>query len=54
GGVALALRAVLEGMLGVLDVRLAVPLVVGVMHNGAAVALVFVLVSLLARLRAPE
>ncbi|AXI83155.1 heme A synthase [Xylella taiwanensis] len=52
--VVLALLVVLQVMLGVLNVKLAVPLVVGVMHNGGAVALVFVLVSLLARLRAPE
>ena len=40
--------------LGVLNVKLALPLAVAVMHNGGAVALLFVLVSLLARLRAPE
>ncbi|WCF28887.1 COX15/CtaA family protein [Xylella fastidiosa] len=51
---ALAFLVVVQVMLGVLNVKLAVPLVVGVMHNGGAVALLFVLVSLLARLRAPE
>jgi cytochrome c oxidase assembly protein subunit 15 len=40
--------------LGVLNVKLALPLAVAVLHNGGAVALLFVLVSLLARLRAPE
>ena len=39
--------------LGVFNVKLALPLVVGVMHNGGAVALTFILVSLLARIRAP-
>lgn len=51
---ALAFLVVVQVMLGVLNVKLVVPLVVGVMHNGSAVALLFVLVSLLARLRAPE
>ncbi|HHW4678257.1 MAG TPA: COX15/CtaA family protein [Xylella sp.] len=50
----LGLLVVVQVILGVLNVKLAVPLVVGVMHNGGAVALVFVLVSMLARLRAPE
>ncbi|NEL41909.1 MAG: heme A synthase, partial [Xanthomonas perforans] len=40
--------------LGMLNVKLALPLEVSVLHNGGAVALLFVLVSLLARLRAPE
>ena len=35
-------------------VKLALPLEVAVAHNGVAVALLFVLVSLLARLRAPD
>ena len=40
--------------LGILNVKLALPLHVAVMHNAGAVALLFVLVSLLARLRMPE
>lgn len=44
----------LQVALGVLNVKLALPLVVAVMHSGGAVALLFVLVTLLARLRAPE
>lgn len=40
--------------LGILNVKLALPLAVAVLHNGGAVALIFVLVSLLARLRAPD
>jgi len=35
-------------------VKLAVPLEVAVAHSGGAVALLFVLVTLLARLRAPD
>jgi cytochrome c oxidase assembly protein subunit 15 len=44
----------LQITLGVLNVKLALPLTVAVMHSGGAVALLFVLVTLLARLRAPE
>lgn len=40
--------------LGILNVRLALPLGVAVAHNAGAVLLLFVLVTLLARLRAPE
>ena len=40
--------------LGVLNVKLALPLHVAVMHNAGAAALLFVLVSLLARLKDPE
>ena len=40
--------------LGIANVKLALPLAVAVMHNGGAALLLFVLVSLLARLRAPE
>ena len=39
--------------LGILNVKLALPLPVAVMHNAVAVGLLFVLVSLLARLRQP-
>lgn len=51
---ALGLLVLLQVSLGVLNVKLALPLAVAVMHNGGAVLLLFVLVSLLARLRAPE
>jgi cytochrome c oxidase assembly protein subunit 15 len=40
--------------LGILNVKLALPLPVAVMHNAGAVGLLFVLVSLLARLRMPD
>ena len=40
--------------LGIANVRLGLPLSVAVMHNAGAVLLLFVLVSLLARLRSPE
>jgi len=51
---ALVVLLLLQVTLGILNVKLALPLAVAVMHNGGAVALLFVLVSLLARLRAPE
>jgi cytochrome c oxidase assembly protein subunit 15 len=40
--------------LGILNVKLALPLHVAVAHNAGAALLLFVLVSLLARLRRPE
>lgn len=40
--------------LGIANVKLSLPLSVAVMHNAGAVLLLFVLVSLLARLRTPE
>ena len=40
--------------LGILNVKLALPLPIAVAHNAGAALLLFVLVSLLARLRAPE
>ena len=40
--------------LGILNVKLALPLPVAVLHNAGAVGLLFVLVSLLARLRMPD
>ncbi len=40
--------------LGIANVRLGLPLAVAVLHNAGAVLLLFVLVSLLARLRTPE
>ncbi len=51
---ALGVLVLVQVTLGVLNVKLALPLAVAVLHNGGAVALLFVLVSLLARLRAPE
>ena len=41
-------------LLGVLNVKLSLPLPVAVLHNGGAALLLFVLVSLLARLRSPD
>ncbi|HEY0661316.1 MAG TPA: COX15/CtaA family protein [Lysobacter sp.] len=40
--------------LGIFNVKLSLPLAIAVLHNAGAVLLLFVLVSLLARLRAPE
>ena len=40
--------------LGIANVKLALPLHVAVAHNAGAALLLFVLVSLLARVRAPE
>lgn len=51
---ALIVLLLLQVTLGILNVKLALPLAVAVLHNGGAVALLFVLVSLLARLRAPD
>ncbi|WP_305806310.1 COX15/CtaA family protein [Stenotrophomonas sp. YIM B06876] len=51
---ALGVLVVAQVTLGVLNVKLALPLEVAVLHNGGAVALLFVLISLLARLRAPD
>jgi len=47
----LALLTLGQVLLGVLNVKLSLPLHVAVMHNGGAALLLFVLVSLLARLR---
>lgn len=44
----------LQATLGILNVKLGLPLHVAVAHNAGAAILLFVLVSLLARLRAPE
>ncbi|PBJ84042.1 heme A synthase [Lysobacteraceae bacterium NML93-0399] len=51
---ALALLTCAQVALGVLNVKLALPLPVAVMHNGGAALLLFVLVSLLARLKRPD
>lgn len=50
-GVTLAVLTVAQVTLGILNVKLSLPLPVAVMHNGGAALLVFVMVSLLARLR---
>jgi heme a synthase len=47
----LALLTVIQVTLGILNVKLALPLPVAVMHNAGAVLLLFVLVTLLARVR---
>ena len=50
----LALLTLAQVLLGVLNVKLSLPLPVAVLHNGGAALLLFVLVSLLARLRSPD
>lgn len=52
--VLLGLLTVAQVALGIANVKLGLPLSVAVMHNAGAVLLLFVLVSLLARLRTPE
>ena len=52
-GSALALMTFLQVGLGIANVKLGLPLAVAVAHNAGAVLLLFVLVSLLARLRPP-
>ncbi|MGY1410671.1 COX15/CtaA family protein [Luteimonas sp. A611] len=49
----LALLTIAQVLLGVLNVKLSLPLPVAVLHNGGAALLLFLLVSLLARLRRP-
>ena len=51
---ALGVLVLLQVSLGVLNVKLALPLSVAVLHNAGALALLFVLVTLLARLKEPE
>jgi heme a synthase len=51
---ALIVLVVAQVSLGILNVKLALPLPVAVAHNAGAALLLFVLVSLLARLRKPE
>ena len=50
----LSLLTLAQVLLGVLNVKLSLPLPVAVLHNGGAALLLFVLVSLLARLRSPD
>ncbi|MEG3193001.1 COX15/CtaA family protein [Lysobacter sp. D1-1-M9] len=52
--VMLALTALLQVGLGIANVKLALPLLVAMLHVAGAVMLLFLLVSLLARLRSPE
>ncbi|HZH44509.1 MAG TPA: COX15/CtaA family protein [Lysobacter sp.] len=52
-GTLLALAALLQVALGIANVKLNLPLAVAVAHNAGALLLLFLLVSLLARLRAP-
>ena len=52
--VTLALLTCAQVALGILNVKLALPLWVAVLHNGGAALLLFVLVSLLARLKRPD
>ncbi|WP_158983734.1 COX15/CtaA family protein [Lysobacter panacisoli] len=50
----LGLLVLAQVALGIANVKLSLPLTIAVMHNAGAVLLLFVLVSLLARLRSPE
>jgi cytochrome c oxidase assembly protein subunit 15 len=50
----LLLAVLLQVALGIANVKLGLPLFVAVAHNAGAALLLFLLVSLLARLRAPE
>lgn len=53
-GVGIVVLLLAQVGLGILNVKLALPLPVAVAHNGGAALLLFTLVSLLARLRKPE
>ncbi|QDH68862.1 COX15/CtaA family protein [Marilutibacter alkalisoli] len=53
-GVFVLVALLLQVGLGIANVKLGLPLSVAVLHNAGAVLLLFVLVSLLARLKAPE
>ena len=53
-GSTLAALTVTQVALGILNVKLALPLWLAVMHNAGAALLLFVLVSLLARVREPD
>ncbi len=52
--IALALLTLSQVALGIANVKLALPLAIAVLHNAGAALLLFVLVSLLARLRMPD
>jgi len=53
-GVTLAVLVCAQVALGIANVKLGLPLHVAVAHNAGAALLLFVLVSLIARIRAPE
>jgi cytochrome c oxidase assembly protein subunit 15 len=53
-GAVLAALSVAQVALGIANVKLGLPLAVAVLHNAGAALLIFVLVTMLARLRAPE
>ena len=53
-GSTLAALTVTQVALGILNVKLALPLWLAVLHNAGAALLLFVLVSLLARVREPD
>jgi cytochrome c oxidase assembly protein subunit 15 len=53
-GGSLAVLLLAQVTLGILNVKLALPLSVAVLHNAGAALLLFTLVALLARLRAPD
>ncbi|QSX78997.1 COX15/CtaA family protein [Agrilutibacter solisilvae] len=53
-GVFLSVLTVAQVALGIANVKLSLPLSVAVLHNAGAALLLFLLVSLVARLRAPE
>src|SRR5687768_11220462 len=53
-GIALGVLTLAQVGLGIANVRLGLPLEVAVAHTAGAAALLFVVVTLLARLRAPE
>jgi cytochrome c oxidase assembly protein subunit 15 len=53
-GVLLGVLACAQVALGIANVRLALPLPVAVLHNAGAALLLFLLVSLAARIRVPE
>ncbi|MDQ3229546.1 MAG: COX15/CtaA family protein [Pseudomonadota bacterium] len=52
--VSLGVLTLAQVALGIANVKLALPLTIAVLHNAGAVLLLFVLVSLLARLRTPD
>lgn len=53
-GMALAVLTLAQVTLGILNVKLSLPLPIAVAHNAGAALLLFVLVTLLARLRRPD
>ena len=53
-GVTLAVLLLAQVALGIANVKLGLPLHIAVLHNAGAALLLFVLVSLIARVRPPE